>query len=58
MFTTNFSAMYSKWLVSESVRKSPAIDKLIDEFKSGIRLARKDFKLAGTLTTFLTVSLQ
>ena len=39
------AAMYSKRVVSESVRKSPAIDNAIEEFKSGMRLARKNFNL-------------
>ena len=47
------ATMYSKRLISESVRKSPAIDKLIDEFESGMRLASNIPKLQEHCQLFL-----
>ena len=45
--------MYSKRLISESVRKSPAIDIVIDEFESGMRLANNISKLQEHCQLFL-----
>ena len=47
------AAMYSKKLISESVRKSPAIDNVIDEFESGMRLANNISKLQEHCQLFL-----
>ena len=47
------AAMYSKSLISESVRKSPTIDSVIDEFESGMRLANNISKLQEHCQHFL-----
>ena len=47
------SAMYSKGLRSKSVRKSPTIDSVIDEFESGMRLVNDISKLQEDCQVFL-----
>ena len=47
------AAMYSKRLISESVRKSPTIDSVIDEFECGMRLANNISKLQEHCQLFL-----
>ena len=47
------AAMYSKRLISESVRKSPTVDSVIDEFESGMRLANNISKLQEHCQLFL-----
>ena len=45
--------MYSKRLISESVRDSPTVYNVIDDFKSGIRLANNISKLQEHCQLFL-----
>ena len=47
------AAMYSKRMISESVRKSPAIDSVIDEFESGLQLANNISMLKEHCQLFL-----
>ena len=47
------AAMYSKSLINESVRKSPTVDSVIDEFESGMRLANNISKLQEHCQLFL-----
>ena len=47
------TAMYSKRLISESVRKSPTIDSVVSEFESGMRLANNISKLQEHCQLFL-----
>ena len=47
------SAMYSKGLISKSVRKSPTIDSVIDEFESGMKLVNNISKLQEDCQFFL-----
>ena len=47
------AVMYSKRLISESVKKSPTIDNVIDEFESGMRLANNISNLQEHCQLFL-----
>ena len=47
------ATMYAKRLISESVRKSPTTDTVIDEFESGMRLAKNILKLQEHCQLFL-----